>query len=365
MAGSRATAVWLATIARPVAARALPTWLGVAILAGVVMGGNGLAPADAVALATSSPRALAVLGGAWLLLSSAAVRLAVDAPGAAYLRALPGGPARERLAIVVVAAAVHLPWAGLWLAGAGAGPAAGAWLGMTAASLAPALAAAAALGRRATVAPRWRGPVRALAGVHARDVVRRRSSALVAGAGVAALAGAFAGLMIGHEARDARDAVILAGAVAPLGLAVALAAATVAVADSAQRLRWLTAAAALPGAPPRLAQAVVFGGLGLAAAGVATLAAVAVAPLAGATVAAVAATHALVGLGTGLAAVEVGARAAGGAEAAARVDGGRVVVGLVLVGVVGLVLVGLFRAPGVAVFALVGVGLVAGGGRRA
>ena len=365
LAGSRAARVWLSTVGRPVGRRAGPTWAGVAIVAGVVMGGNGLSPADAVAIASSSARALVVLGAAWLLLSVAAVRVAFDAPGAAYLRALPGGVVAERAAIAVCAAAVHAPWGALWLLGGGAVRGLAAWAGMTLASL-----LLVALANRAACAPRvprWTSPLRAMAGVHARSLTRRRASALVTGAGLAALGGAFAALVIGHEARDARDAIVVAGAVASIALAASLGAAATAVSESDRSLGWLATASATAPATRRASLALVLALLGIAAGLVATAAAAAVTALSPPMFAAVLATHAAIGLGAGLAAVEVGARARtidlpSGARA---VDGSRVVIGLLLVGVIGLVAIGLFHELGVAAFVAIGAGAAAGGRSRA
>ncbi len=362
--GSRAARVWLSTVGRPVARRAAPTWAGVAIVAGVVMGGNGLAPADAVEIASSSVRALAVLGGAWLLLAVASVRVAFDAPGAAYLRALPGGVVAERAAIAVAAAGVHAPWGALWLLGGGVGRGLAAWAAMTLLSLVVA-GIAGKLGRAPRV-PRWTSPVGAMAGVHVRSLVRRRASALVTGAGLAALGGAFAALVIGHEARDARDAIVVAGAVASIALAASLVAAATAVTESDRSIGWMTAASAVAPSTRRASSALVLAVLGVGAGLVATGAAVAVAPLSPAMLGAVVATHAAIGLGLGLAAVEVGARArridvASGGRA---IDGARVVVGLLLVGIVGLVAIGLFREGGVAAFVAIGAGAAAGGRSR-
>lgn len=365
---------WLRTVGKPVAARALPTWLGVAIVAGIVMGGNGMAPRDVVTIASSSARALVVLGVAWLLLSTAAVRVGLGAPGTAYLRSLPGGPGWNAFAVVAAAAAVHLPWAAVWIAGGGLGRGAAAWLGMTAASLAI-VAGAGRLARHPRT-PRWPSPWRALAGVHVRSLGRRRVSALAVGAGMAALGGAFAALVIGHEATDARDAMIISGACASLALAASLIAATAAIAATDRQVEWLAIAAAVSTATRRTARALVLVALGILAALVATAATRAVAPLTPSMLGGVAVANVLVGIGLGLGAVEVAARARrpdaarrghadrASADAPPResdVDGARIVVGLVLLGALALAALGLFHLLGFVAFLAIGAGLAAGG----
>ena len=357
--------MWFSTVGRPVARRAAPTWAGVVIVAGVVMGGNGMSPADAVDLASSSGRALAVLGAAWLLLSCAAVRVAFDAPGAAYLRALPGGPVGEKTTIVVAAAVVHAPWAVLWFAGGGALRGVAAWAGMTVASLV--LVAGAGRFVRAPRTPRWKSPIGAMAGVHARSLARRRLSALVTGAGLAALGGAFAALVIGHEAHNARDAIVVSGAVASIAIAASLIAAATAVSESDRQLGWLAAATAIAPSTRRASCAIVLGSLGIAAGLMATAAAAAVAPLSATMLVAIVGTHALIGLGAGLAAVEVGVRSRriDVASGERGVDGSRVVVGLLFVGTIGLVAIGVFHELGVPAFVAIGAGAAAGGRSRA
>lgn len=370
--GSRAAWVWLSTVGRPVARRAAPTWAGVAIVAGVVMGGNGMSPSDAVMLATSSARALVVIGAAWLLLSSAAVRVAFDAPGASYLRSLPGGFLSERLAILVAATTVHAPWGLLWLAGRDAlgGPAGGvlyavaAWVSMTLGSLL--LVAIAGRFVRTPRVPRWTSPIGAMAGVHARSLTRRRVSALVTGAGLAALGGAFAALVIGHEAQTARDAIVVSGAVASIALAASLIAAATAVSESDRQLSWLAAATSISPSTRRVSSALVLGTLGIFAGLLATAASAAVVPLSTSMLAAVIGTNAAIGLGAGLAAVEVGARARriDVASGGRGVDGSHIVVGLLLVGIIGLVAIGIFHELGVAAFVAIGAGAAAGGRSR-
>lgn len=371
---SRLALTWLRAVGRPVAARAVPTWVGVAIVAGVVMGGNGMAPRDVVTIASSSGRALVVLGLAWLLLSSAAVRVGLGAPGTAYLRSLPGGPGWNAFAVVAAAAVVHLPWAAVWFAGGGVGRGAAAWLAMTAASLV--IVAGAGRLVRHPRTPRWPSPWRALAGVHVRSLGRRRISALAVGAGMAALGGAFAALVIGHEATDARDAMIISGACASLALAASLIAATAAVAEADRQVEWLAISAAVPPATRRAARALVLVALGILAALVATAATRAVAPLPPSMLGAVALANLLVGAALGLGAVEVASRARRPDAAAPRghsrpaadvtpresdVDGARIVVGLVLLGALSLAALGVFHLLGLLAFLAIGAGLAAGG----
>ncbi|HUQ08589.1 MAG TPA: hypothetical protein VM261_39125 [Kofleriaceae bacterium] len=326
-----------------------------------------MSPADFVMMASSSVRAVAVLAAAWLLLSSAAVRVAFDAPGARYLRSLPGAVLGERFALVAAAAVVHAPWGAVWIAGSpGRGALIGvaSWAAMTAASL----VVAALAGRfvRAPRVPRWTSPIGALAGVHARSLTRRRVSALVAGAGLAALGGAFAALVIGHEARDARDAIVVSGAVASIALAASLIAAATAVSESDRAVGWMSAAMAIAPSTRRASSAIVLGILGIAAGLTATAAALAVASLSPSMLLAVVGTNAAIGLGTGLAAVEVGTRARriDAATGGRAVDGSRVLVGLLLVGVIGLVAIGIFHELGVAAFVAIGAGAAAGGTSR-
>ena len=67
-AWTRAGRVWLATLGRAGLGRAMPAWLGAAIVGGAVFGGNGLAPRDVAALAAGAPRVIAVVACGWLVL---------------------------------------------------------------------------------------------------------------------------------------------------------------------------------------------------------------------------------------------------------------------------------------------------------
>ncbi len=388
VAGSRAGRVWIGTVGRPVMARALPTWLGLAIVAGVTMGGNGMSPRDVVDLA-SAPRPLLVLGGAWLLLSVASVRAAFAAPGTGYLRSLPGGAGWEVASVVAMSVVAHLPWGVLWLLGAGPARGAAVWAAMAVVSLLIVGGVLRLSAARPRSVPRWRGPLRALIGVLGRGLVRRRASAMIAGAGVAAIGGAFAALVIGHEARSASDAAIISGTCAALAIAGALIAATSTVAEADRQVSWLAETAAVPDSTRRAARAIVLGACGVLAGLVATAAARAVTCMPGDQLAGTALAHVLVGLGLGLGAVEVadrarravshkrgGVRHAGDGDeqhalgfsdggAGGRIDGGRVVAGMMLLGMLALLSLAALRDLGLVAFLAVGAGLAAGAGVRA
>jgi hypothetical protein len=363
-------------------ARALPTWLGLTVVAGVVMGGNGMSARDVVAVA-SAPRPMVVLGLAWLLLSVASVRAAFGGGGVAYLRSLPGGGAWNVVAVVAMALVAHLPWGLLWSIGAGPMKGAAAWGAMATLSLLV-VGAGVRVAQRPRAVPAWRSPWRALVGVLVRGLTRKRASALIAGAGVAAIGGAFAALVIGHEARDAHDAAIIAGTCAALAVSGALIAATAAIAEADRQVAWLAGAAAVPVGTRRLASAAVLGTIGVMAGLVATAAARAVAPLSTELLGAVAAAHVMVGLGSGLGAVEIAARSkrddgdragtqrgeganhlgAGDGGAGGRIDGGRIVAGMLVLGVIALVAIASLRGGGLVAFVAVGAGIAAGGGQR-
>lgn len=357
MKWARAGAVWLGTLGRPVMVRAVPTWMGLGVVAGVTMQGNAVTAGDLVALARSSPHVLAVMAGAWMLLAASAVRAAIDPPGARYLRALPGGPRLEGAAIAVVVAAAHLPWAAMWLAGGGPAAAAVAWTAMIAGSLVIVVGA----GRleRAPRAPRWRGAGAALIGVHVRTLTRRRRAVLIAGAGLAATGGLLGGLLIDRGALTGAVAAIAIAVAAAIAVPAALAAATTAAARSDRELAWMVAASGRAPGLRRGALAAVLAGTGLAAGAIVAATALAVATPAAGTALAVLGAALAVGLSLGLGAL---AAARWGARRD-RVDGGRVVVALIGQAIAAVTLVGLFDVAGIAAVAAGGVTLALGGRR--
>lgn len=354
---ARVGSAWLGTLGRPVLVRAVPTWMGLGVVAGVTMQGNAMTAADLVAVARSSPRALSVMAAAWLLLSASAVRAALEAPGASYLRALPGGPRVEPAAIAVVVAVAHLPWAAMWLAGGGVGPALVAWAAMGAASLV--IVVGAARLERAPRAPRWRGALAALVGVHARTLTRRRRAVLVAGAGLSATGGLLGGLLIDRGGLDGAVAAIAIAVAAAIAVPAAIAAATTAVARSDRELAWLVAAGGRTPGLRRLALAIVLAATGLAAGAVVAGAALAIASPPPATAGILVGAALAVGLALGLGALA----AARWASRPDRVDGGRVVVALIGQAIAAVTLIGLFDVVGLAAVGALGVTFALGGAR--
>lgn len=354
---ARVARAWLGTLGRPVMLRAVPTWMGLAVVAGVTMQGNALGAGDLVELARASTRALLVMAAAWLLLSAAAVRAAFEAPGAAYLRALPGGPRLEPVAIAAVVAVAHAPWAAMWLAGGGVGVGALAWAAMIVVSVVIAIGA----GRfeRAPRTPRWRSALTALIGVHVRTMSRRRRAVLLAGAGLAAVGGVLGGLLIGHGELDGEVAAIAIAVAAAIAVPAALAAPTTAAARSDRELAWLVAASGREAGLRRLALATVLAVTGLAAGVIVAATALAIATPPMATTMAVLGAAAAVGLALGLGALA----AARWADRGDRIDGGRVVVALIGQAIAAVTLIGLFDAVGIAAVMAGGVAFALGGGR--
>ncbi len=352
-----AARTWLGTLGRPVLVRAVPTWVGLSIVAGVTMQGNAVSAADLVELARSSAVALTVMALAWLLLSAGAVRAGLDAPGTSFLRALPGGPPLRTLALGSVTALAHLPWAAIWTVGGGVAAGGVAWAAMTAGSLAVVVAGARL--ELAPRAPRWRTALAALVGVHARSLLRRRRAVLLAGAGLAAVGGLLAGLLIARGALDGEIAAVVIAVAASIAVPAALAAATTAAATSDREVGWLVAASGRSRGVRRFALALVLVTIGAAAGAVVALAALAIAAPAARTLAWIVGAALVVGAGLGLAALG----AAGWADRRDRIDGGRVVVALIGQALVAVTLVGIFDGAGVAAVLAGGLAIALGGGR--
>jgi hypothetical protein len=229
--------VWTRAVIAPAARRAVAVWEGVAIVAAVVFGGNGMRPRDLTDLALRVPAVGAGLAAMWLLLMLPAARGLVRGDAAGYLRALPGPTWTPRLAAAGALVALQLPWLVLWLAGAGA-------RGLIAiAGETVVLAAVARIRPRPPRARRvaWRSAARGLAGVYARAVRRRAGDALVRGLGIAVLAGLGAGLFVRNNALAPTEAPAIGAAVIAVVLAPGVAGLAVALLEAHRASAWLAA----------------------------------------------------------------------------------------------------------------------------
>lgn len=108
-----------ATSGRAATQRALPLYLGVWIVASVLLEGNGVRPADLVARWTQSPADRALAYGAWTIVSLPAIRALLATPSSFFLRTLPV-PRWQLLGCLGAGLLLaELPWAYLWLRGGG------------------------------------------------------------------------------------------------------------------------------------------------------------------------------------------------------------------------------------------------------
>ncbi len=340
---------WARVVGGAALARAVPVWTGVAVLAAVVFGGTGMGASDLTTAARGSWRFAGGLGLTWLVLVVPAGRALLDPARTAYLRALPGARARRRVITASVALVVQAPWATLWLAGEGA--AVGIASTVAAAVAMVAIALLAGRLRWPRRAPTWRGPVRALLGVHRRLLLRGRGAALVRAAGVAWLGGAAAGLVARANQMAGDEALWWTLSVGAVALPIAIGAVAQPVLEGDRQLGWLLRAAGCSW-PTRVAGAaltlVLLGAIfgAVAAAGCVVIAAPGAvdAVIMGGWMAAL-------GGGIGACALRAGAWAA-------RVEGGsgRVVVAMALVAVGVFVAIGFLAVVGVLAVAAVGAG---------
>jgi hypothetical protein len=99
--------------------RALPTYLGIFVVAVILFTGNGVRSRDVVALAVGSPPTRIGLLAAWLLLALPAARALVATPSTFLIRAWPIPRAQILAVTTAMLALVELPWALLWFKGGG------------------------------------------------------------------------------------------------------------------------------------------------------------------------------------------------------------------------------------------------------
>ncbi|MDQ3297300.1 MAG: hypothetical protein M3619_12000, partial [Myxococcota bacterium] len=103
-------AVWSRAVIVPASRRAGPSWLGCALVAGLVFGGNGMHPRDLTGLALHHPGVGGVLALTWILIFVPAARVLVRADLATYLRSLPAPRLAPSLLAAAALLALQLPW---------------------------------------------------------------------------------------------------------------------------------------------------------------------------------------------------------------------------------------------------------------
>lgn len=100
--------------------RALPTYLGLFMLAVIFFAGNGVRSSDLVALAQGSPPSRIAMLAAWLLLALPGARALIAAPSAFLIRTWPIPRAHLLGVTTAMLVLVELPWLLLWFKGGGA-----------------------------------------------------------------------------------------------------------------------------------------------------------------------------------------------------------------------------------------------------
>jgi hypothetical protein len=233
-------ATWLGVFVRavvvPAVRRAMPAWLGCAVIAGLVFGKNGVQPRDVTLLAQNNLAIGFVLAATWTLIYLPAARVLVRADGALFLRSLPSPRILPSAVRALAFLAFQLPWLALWLAGArlrGLAIVVGV-------SVVIALVAA----WRPQLRPRtpsWRSPLAALFAIHLRALARRAGDALLRGAGLAILAGATAGLFVRNNALVGSAAAVMGASVLAIVLVPAQVGPLLTLDESHRATTWLTA----------------------------------------------------------------------------------------------------------------------------
>src|SRR5688572_5176531 len=110
------------TAGRSAAQRALPLYLGVWIVANVLLEGNGVRPADVVARLSQSVTDRTLAYAVWVVVSMPAVRALLATPSSHFLRTLPVPRWQVLICLAGGLLLAELPWAYLWLRGGGLGP---------------------------------------------------------------------------------------------------------------------------------------------------------------------------------------------------------------------------------------------------
>jgi hypothetical protein len=120
--------VLVATAGKAALQRALPLYLGVVLVATIVLEGNGLKPSTLTGLAAISLPFRVGFWSVWLLIATPATRALLGTPSTFYLRTLPVPRWQFLVVLGAWTGVAEAPWIALWARGAGllAGLSAGA-----------------------------------------------------------------------------------------------------------------------------------------------------------------------------------------------------------------------------------------------
>ena len=229
---------WLGAFVRavvvPAGRRAASAWLGCAIVAGMLFGGNGIQPRDLTRLAQNNLAIGAVLATTWTLIYLPAARVLVRADGALFLRSLPAPRLLPSLVVGAALIALQLPWLALWVIGAGV-----RGLAIVVALTVVIALVAAWRPRMPARAPAWRSASSALRSIHLRALVRRAGDALLRGAGLAILAGAVGGLFVRNNELHGAPAGVMGASVIAIVLVPAQVGPLLTLLESHRAQAWL------------------------------------------------------------------------------------------------------------------------------
>jgi hypothetical protein len=228
--------VWTRAVVVPAWRRAVATWLGCAIVAGVIFGPTAMQPRDLTRLALHDPGAGIVLGVTWLLLFVPTARMIVR-PSVGYLYSLPGDPRIARVVAALALVGLQLPWIVLWILGEGMF---GGAIIVATTLVVAAVASWRPRARRPTF-PTWRHSLTALAAIHLRALRRRAGDALMRGAGIAVLGGIAAGLLVRNNQLEGASAGVLGASIIAVVLVPAQAGATLVTLATHRETAWLAA----------------------------------------------------------------------------------------------------------------------------
>ena len=259
--------VWTRAVIAPAARRAYGVWAGAGLVGAMIFGGTGMHPSDLTGLAVGDPGVGVVLALTWLLVFVPVARGLVRADGARYLAALPAPAVWPRLLAGAALVGLQLPWLALWVGGDGARGL--AVVGGVTVPIALVAAWRPRPGRR--IGARWASGPAALRGVFARALRRRAADALLRGAGIAILAGFFAGLLVRNNELAGRSAAALAAAAIAIVLVGAQIGVRLVLLDAHRSSAWLAASTGISDSARVAALAFAIAAVDLAAAALAVL----------------------------------------------------------------------------------------------